>query len=403
MTSTEHPRPADTQDVESPLPLAPIRHARERFLAGGPLPDGIPENVVAGWRRARFFGVRRDLAAARDGAAPVSSPLLVAARPVLERLAPALDAEGCALVLADERCRVLWWRGRWSRLTLRHDLSESEVGHNSAAAALRTGRRAEAHGPEHFLDLWQEISAVSVPLRARGSRRPVGTVTVVSGLCAGCGPHPGAALAEAAAAAVEGRLAAGAPPPAEQLLLDAYLRASEDAAPVVAVDGRSRLVSEAAARQLSPEALEALELRAAALLDGGGETASTDGEECAARITPVLDPRSGVIVGVVAVLRQEPSSRASSSSSPSSRRSSKASSPGGSPALPTGSSVPWRHAVGRARELAGTAGPLLLSGERGTGKTALAQALLQESGGPEPLAFDAAQAKRANSPCSARR
>lgn len=55
--------------------------------------------------------------------------------------------------------------------------------------------------------------------------------------------------------------------------------------------------------------------------------------------------------------------------------------------------MPWRHAVGQARELARTAGPLLLSGERGTGKTALARALLQESGGPEPLAFDAAQAK----------
>lgn len=51
-----------------------------------------------------------------------------------------------------------------------------------------------------------------------------------------------------------------------------------------------------------------------------------------------------------------------------------------------GSSVPWRHAVGRATELARSPEPLLLVGERGTGKTALAHELT-----PEPLVVDAAE------------
>jgi transcriptional regulator of acetoin/glycerol metabolism len=189
--------------------LAPLRHARERFLTGRPLPDGVPEDVVAAWRRARFFGVRPDLdGPARESAHPVDSPLLEAARPVLTRIAPALDAGRSALVLTDERLRVLWSAGSAPGDDTCRDLSEREVGHNSAALALRTRRRAEVHGPEHFLDVWQDVSAVSVPLLSPETGQVLGTVTIASGLCPGCRPHPGAALAEAAAAAVEAELRA---------------------------------------------------------------------------------------------------------------------------------------------------------------------------------------------------
>jgi transcriptional regulator of acetoin/glycerol metabolism len=360
-----------TERTPAATALPSLYDARERFLTGRPLPDGVPEEVAAAWRRARFFGVPHDLRepAARP-ARPVESALLGAARPVLDRIVPALGAGRSLLILTDERLRVLWTAGSVPGLETCPVLSEQEVGNNSAALALRTRRRTEVHGPEHFLDRWQDVSAVSVPVLAPEGAQVLGTVTVASRLCTTRSPHPQAALAEAAAAAVETELRARAGR-AERVLLDAYLRAAgPDGAhgadlAVVALDGRNRLVSGAAQQLLTPEVLEALERTAVSAQrgDGVGETGATEGAGCAARITPArLD--DGTVLGIVAVL--EPLGDPVPSVPPSPCP----------PVTLTGSSVPWRHAIARAAELARSPEPLLLTGERGTGKSALARELL---------------------------
>ncbi|MFD8508160.1 helix-turn-helix domain-containing protein [Streptomyces sp. NPDC059687] len=356
MTTTEH-SPADTS-------ITPLRRARERFLSGRPLPEDVPEEVVASWRRARFFGVPHDLQKGTAGPLrPTGAALLGTARPVLERIAPALGNGRCVLLLTDERPRVLWSAGSAAGPEQWADLSERTVGPNSAALALRSRRRAEVHGPEHFLDRWQDVSAVSVPVTAPETGQALGTVTVVSPLWSGAGPHPGAALAEAAAAVVEAELLAGARR-TERVLLDAYLRSAQGRGVAVAVlDGRNRLVSAAAERMLSPQALDALERTAIAVRQKGVPVDPDLPAEagCTARITPVR--HEGAAVGVVAVV--EPLDGAV------------ASPPRRSVAL-IGSSVPWRHATGQAVALARVPEPLLLTGERGTGKTALARELLGE-------------------------
>ncbi|MET9759178.1 helix-turn-helix domain-containing protein [Streptomyces sp. NPDC006372] len=383
MTTTE-PSPAATARPS-------LRIARERFLSGRPLPGGVPEEVVAAWRRARFFGVPHDLP--EPAAAPVRPPesaLLIAARPVLERIVPALGADRSLLLLTDERLRVLWTAGSMPGLDACSVLAEQEVGNNSAALALRTRRRAEVHGPEHFLDRWQEVSAVSVPVLGPESGQVLGTVTVASRLAARA-PHPQAALAEAAAAAVETELRARAGR-AERVLLDAYLRGAVPAGPagagreadgaargpdraVIALDGRNRLISEGAQRMLTPEVLEALERTAVSArhAEVRAEAELPDGSGCAARVTPVrLD--DGTVTGIVAVL--EPVGDPTPPASPR-------------PAVAlTGSSVPWRHTVARAVELMRSPEPVLLTGERGTGKSALARELL---GSAAVHAVDAAQ------------
>ncbi|MFF8673539.1 helix-turn-helix domain-containing protein [Streptomyces sp. NPDC015242] len=416
MTTTE-PSPAATARPS-------LRLARERFLSGRPLPGDVPEEVVAAWRRARFHGVPHDLRGPAAGAArPAESPLLAAARPVLDRIVPALDADRSLLVLTDERLRVLWTAGRVPGVDPCAVLSEQEVGHNSAALALRTRRRAEVHGPEHFLDRWQDVSAVSVPLFAPDHGQVLGTLTVASPLCATRAPHPQAALTEAAAAAVETELRARAGQD-ERVLLDAYLRASRgrDRA-VAAFDGRSRLINGAAQGLLTPEVLDALERTAAdarrteaggctewpgeplgrdaapgsaeAEVERSGEPLATDaapgsaearqggeplerdavvgsvvlpeGAGCTAHLTPVRS--DGAVVGIVAVLERlgEPAAPVPDPPPPT--------------VTLTGSSLPWRHAVARAAELARSPEPLLLAGERGTGKSALARELL----GPGPV------------------
>ncbi|MER5577460.1 regulator, partial [Streptomyces massasporeus] len=238
MTTTD-PSPSATTARPS------LRVARERFLSGRPLPPGVPEEVVAAWRRARFFGVPHDLEepVARSPL-PGESALLGAARPVLDRIVPALGAGGSLLVLTDERLRVLWTAGSVPGFGACGGLSEQEVGHNSAALALRTRGRAEVHGPEHFLDRWQDVSAVSVPVLGAESGRVLGTVTVASRLCAAGPPHPQAAFAEATVAAVETELRARAGR-GERALLNAYVCAAggPDRA-VAALDGRNRLVSD---------------------------------------------------------------------------------------------------------------------------------------------------------------
>jgi transcriptional regulator of acetoin/glycerol metabolism len=406
---------AVTTTEESPArpALTPLRQARERFLTGRPLPDGVPEEIVAAWRRARFFGVRHDLTEPTEPLPPARSALLTAARPVLERLAPALASGQSALVLTDERLRVLWAAGSGPGDEKCHDLSEQEVGHNSAALALRTRRRSEVHGPEHFLDLWQDVSAVSVPVLAPENGQILGTVTVASGLCTGCTPHPGAALAEATAAAVEAELLARSRT-TERVLLDAFQRAAaRPGAAVVALDGKNRLLSDAAAGMLSPGAVAVLERTAAANGSGRDDTAPSetyDPSEPAgpsaphdtsephdsarnrngsvaydlelpdgtgtAHVTPVR--HGGAVIGVVAVV-QPPADEAVRPHAQHPR------------VALTGRSVPWRHATAKAAELARSREPLLLTGERGTGKTALARELLTARGDLDPLVVDAAE------------
>ncbi|MBG0857108.1 regulator [Streptomyces spinoverrucosus] len=413
MATTEHSavRPA----------LASLRRARELFLAGRELPDEVPQEIVAAWKRARFFGVRHDVADPAPDVPPhcVRAPeshLLATARPVLDRIAPTVSTGQASLVLTDGALRVLWSTG-CARYGLRRlDLSEQVVGHNSAALALRTRRRAEVHGPEHFLDLWQDMSAVSVPIRAAGTSKVLGTVTVTSRPCVECGSHPAAPLAEAAAIAVEAELLSRSRV-VERVLLDAYLRAAQERVrAVVAVDGLNRLVSEAAGQLLSPEGLEALERSAVALLrksghgalsepasgksgpdtaeasvvvppvtsgsDGGAEAAADtatstsyriqlrDSTDCQVTLNPVF--HLGSIVGAVAVLEEVGRCAATSALRTGVRL--------------AGRSVPWRHAVGRATELSRSPEPLLLIGERGTGKTSLARELVAN-----PLIMDAAQ------------
>ncbi|MDQ0717468.1 transcriptional regulator of acetoin/glycerol metabolism [Streptomyces luteogriseus] len=362
MTTTD-PSPAATTARPS------LRVARERFLSGRPLPQGVPEEVAAAWRRARFFGVPHDLE--ESVACPPlagESTLLGAARPVLDRIVPALGVGGSLLVLTDERLRVLWTAGSAPGFGACTGLSEQEVGHNSAALALRTRSRAEVHGPEHFLDRWQDVSAVSVPVLGPESGQVLGTLTVASRLCTAGPPHPQAAFAEATVAAVETELRARAGR-GERALLDAYMRAARgpDRA-VAALDGRNRLVSDAAQRLLTPEVLGVLERTAADARhrDVTGVVRLPEGAGCTARVTPVrLDGRT---IGIVAALEPLDDPAPAAPASPP-------------PVTLTGSSIPWRHAVGRAVELVRSGDPLLLTGERGTGKSALARELF----GPDPV------------------
>ncbi|MFD5545065.1 helix-turn-helix domain-containing protein, partial [Streptomyces sp. NPDC127079] len=153
---------------------------------------------------------------------------------------------------------------------------------------------------------------------------------------------------------------------------------------VVAFAGHSRLVSEAAGRLLSTRDIDDLERAVHTALrqdapttrlrrDPEAEPLGHFGGAAGVRVACVR--HLGESVGAVVVLEPAPRHEATAVAGP----------------LPTtlaGHSLPWRHATARAAELAAAPAPLLLVGERGTGKTSLARALL---GDPDPLVVDAAE------------
>jgi transcriptional regulator of acetoin/glycerol metabolism len=158
----------------------------------------------------------------------------------------------------------------------------------------------------------------------------------------------------------------------EELLLDAYLGEDPEHRPVVVTDGRTRLVSAEAARTVSDDALALLERHAAGLVhdDAPGDPGA---DRLGARLRPVL--HSGRVIGVTAVF-----SRVGGAT------------PHHADDLPVlaglaGSSLPWRSALTRLAALAAAPGPLMVTGEPGAGKAAVARELYAEA-----PAFDAAEA-----------
>ncbi|MDX3071304.1 helix-turn-helix domain-containing protein [Streptomyces sp. MI02-7b] len=168
--------------------------------------------------------------------------------------------------------------------------------------------------------------------------------------------------------------------PHEALLLGAYLRERPEARAVVAADGRSRLVSAEAARRLSEEALDLLERRAGGMVrDGRAEGCELPlpGGGWTARLRAVQD--AGEVIGAVAILTPTGDAGAPHAAVPD-------------PRLPglTGASRSWRSALARAVDLGRSPGTLLIAGEPGTGKTAVARAVR-----PDAVELDAAQATAA--------
>ena len=92
-----------------PLEGKEIRIAWERFNSDdlGPSP-AIRESVLASWRRSRQCGVRPDdLAVPQDVETDTESRFRWAAEPVLEDLAERLNGTSNAILLADNRARLV--------------------------------------------------------------------------------------------------------------------------------------------------------------------------------------------------------------------------------------------------------------------------------------------------------
>ncbi|MEU0792669.1 helix-turn-helix domain-containing protein [Amycolatopsis sp. NPDC005961] len=358
--------------------VARLRRARELFLTDRRLPEDLPAWLSAAWRRSCFA----ELDVTRDHvpAVPVSleTPLVRAATPVLAKLAGDLAGLGAAVVLSDRHARVV---GCWAdeeavgahlaRIGTRlgTDLSERSTGTNGISHVLDTGGPCVIGGPEHLFELYQHTVCAGAPVTDPVTRSVVGAVAVVCELDAPLRVLH--AITTTATGAIERELVHAASAH-EHRLLDAYLRAGPGRHPIAVLDGRTRLVSDAAAGLLRPRDIETLESYAIeAARDGALPTTELildDGVKV--HLHPALPGDGEGLLVVVEPPRPRPARRRTRLSL-------------FADAGLSGSSPAWRS-LERSVARAGTR-PMVLLGEPGVGKTEVARAVLGD-----PVVFDAA-------------
>jgi len=358
-------------EIETSDGLRRLRTARETFLSDSRLPEDFPEWLASAWRRARFHGLDVDRPRVPSVSLAQEPELVRTAAPVLSQVAASLTGLHAAVVVSDARARIVGaWasdevsRGHLDGIGTRAgaDLSEPATGANGISHVLLTRRPTVIGGPGHLLALYQETVCAGAPIHGPRSTRPLGAIAVVARLDA---PSPVLqALAATAAASVERELLHAATGQ-ERRLLEAFLRAGRDGAAVAVLDGRTRLVNDAAAALLEPADLDTLEAHA---LAAAREGRIADPQLTLGRVEVRFTTATAADnPGVVATLVPRPK--------PSTPRSHRRSTPGlFARAGLAGDSPRWRSLESAVRRAAGR--PLLLTGDPGVGKAAIAIAAL---------------------------
>ncbi|GAA5162720.1 hypothetical protein [Amycolatopsis dongchuanensis] len=344
---------------------ARVREAKLDVLSRDPFavdPADYPEvrpEVVASWRRSMLAGV--DPAAREyvfDADFRPRTRLAAVAQPIMDRLSDEIADLGSWGFLADRACRLLTVvvgdfpeAGRVHRQNLRPGLSFAEelMGTNGLGCAHETQQAFIISGTEHFRTDTEIITTTGVILRDPFTRRYVGT------LGAHClREYSTTALLPLVAEigrSIEAQLLASRTD-GEREFFDAFSAAQRrHRGPVVGVSSRLCVVS-TRARALVHEADEEL-LRRLAEESRGGRVRLSSGVTVTIDVEPVPQPR-GEFAAVLA-LRPDTS---------------------GEPAWVSGDPMgDFRRQLSRA--LAG-GHPVLLTGERGSGKRYQARMALRE-------------------------
>jgi transcriptional regulator of acetoin/glycerol metabolism len=353
---------------------------KERFLVAGD-PDRLPppgcgvrREIVLSWRRSLLSGVdaaSRDLP--RDESAVPPDRLVQAARPVVDRLADQLAGMRAWAFLADHECRLvrhvvgqpallpqLEARGAFPGARFGEDV----VGTNGLGTAVEQRGPFIVAGSEHFRAYESGATTAGAPVRDPVTRRLVGLLNVNCsyGLANGLLLPFVAELARS----IEARLLAGAAA-AERAVLEEFVRVSRCSRAVVALSGEVSIANAAALTLLDGADLELLRQWAC--------HASPDGRERTARL--LLRPDLAVTARCrpLSATRRRPAAVVVLAPSPApvtvARRPPRSSS--------------WERLLEQLAQVRAMRLPLLLVGERGTGKTVLARRLHDQTGATGPF------------------
>jgi sigma-54 dependent transcriptional regulator, acetoin dehydrogenase operon transcriptional activator AcoR len=377
-----------------PLGGREIRLAWERFnsddLGSSP---AIRESVLASWRRSRQCGVRPDdLAVPQDVETDTESRFRWAAEPVLQDLAERLSGTSNAILLADNRARLIH---RWvldtgllpvldrDFVTAQFCFGEEHVGTNGLGCPVEERRPFVVAGPEHYKDAFHHWTCVGAPVFHPISRQLEGIIDIsclykdTNDLIL--------PLVIDAVRHVEERLFLDASR-AEQTLLRHYLPVAKGSTrAVTALSDRTIMTNPLAARLLQnidqAELWEHASQAVAANVEGFHEFPLSPEETVAVRCTPIHD--GGQLVGALLEFTRDPVPKRRNN-----RRRDTAPVLEGLP----GKSAVWRAVSAEALLRVNDGLPLLVVGEAGAGKLSFARAICAQSfPGRDVVVLDCAQ------------
>lgn len=349
---------------------------RERVLSTGewPADQTLRPEIADSWRRCMMSGVTPELLATAEETINDDGLLYRTARGVVSRRGEQLAGTSTGLILADRNGVVI---DRWtdddalgamldaSRSDRGALLEESVAGTNGVGTVLELLKPIQIRGAEHFTDAFREFSCVGVPIRHPITRRLQGVLNIT------CRYEDTNSLlmplALDTAREIEQQIYLGSSR-AERLMLDHFLATERrTSGPLIAITDQLVITNPAAARILDDLGQAALwEIAAHAI---GGRCSQTkalsmrSGQVLTANCDPVED--GNAMVGAIITIQ---SPRAPCTSRQLSV---------GVPALNEvpehlpGRTAAWRHTWLELSRLRHLNLPFLVTGEAGTGKSAL--------------------------------
>lgn len=359
---------------------------------------GLRPEIRRSWKRSLMYGL--------DPATPIDLPyepdlgaeerFLRAAGPVIDHVGGFLDGARTTAVLTDVRGRVLLRKCPDPALARLLDRSQScpgftwdeeFAGTTALSLAIEERMPAMVSGAEHFLEALRHLTCAAAPIIHPITQRLLGVIDVTSET-GSASPHMMSVVLQAAQAVRE-RLYEEAST-VERLLLSAFLgAANRSGRPIVVLGERVELSTPPAARLLDVNDRTLLWEHAAELIDRAGETRKTltlsDGREVLATFTPIRHDERGVGVAVEIVAEARPSTAEPAPAAPAPAPTA---APDGAAASFLGRSASSQYLREQAEAIRGELMPVLVCGEPGVGKLALARCLAGED--VDTVLFDAA-------------
>ncbi len=373
--------------------VAGLAHAREAFLTSGELdPREVRETILTSWRRSRFLGVAVDQVELPYRADVETDALLLqAAKPVLDRLERQLADARMTAILTDAQAWVVDRRAGERSLNSYLDkvllapgfsYAEKFIGTNGIGTALEEKRAFHVFGGEHFVDRLQTLSCAGAPVRDPISGNVVGIIDVT------CWRADASllmsVLVQEAARDIEGRLFELSCERERALLQEFLATCRRTKRPVLSVSDDLTITNVGAAHLLDHDDYAIVRERAVELAGSSRETAGevllSGGQLAQLRCRPVAS-HSGIAGTIVEIqLNEDGAPRRGTGN----RRT--ASLPG-----LAGRSSAWARVCQEVDSQCRRRSWLLLVGEPGAGKVALARAAHRRSFPEAPLSvIDAA-------------